>query len=269
MEAAAAAPLFKRGARGVRLTEAGRVLLRHAGGVLDQLETAQRELAGVRDLATGRLRVGPSRPPSRPCCPAPWSLSARSTRASTCRCARGLPLHSCVASGPERRSSPSSGRPDGPPNDDRFAFEPLLDDPLLLAVARDDALARRRSVNLHDLANERWIAASPNASDTFLGVWESLPWQPQVEFVAREWTAKLGLVAAGLGVTLVPGVAATAVREDVALVRVRSQQPAMRSVILATRAGGEPRPHARAFADVLHEVAAELAVELQRRIQDR
>jgi len=43
----------------------------------------------------------------------------------------------------------------------------------------------------------------------------------------------------------------------------------IRSVILATRAGGEPRPHARAFADVLHEVAAELAVELQRRIQDR
>jgi hypothetical protein len=43
----------------------------------------------------------------------------------------------------------------------------------------------------------------------------------------------------------------------------------MRSVVLATRSGGEPRPHARAFADVLHEVAAELAVELQRRILDR
>src|SRR4051794_36655812 len=58
IEAAAGAPLFERAARGVRLTEAGRVLLRYADGVLDQMDAARRELAGMGDLAAGRLRLG-------------------------------------------------------------------------------------------------------------------------------------------------------------------------------------------------------------------
>ena len=78
------------------------------------------------------------------------------------------------------------------------------------------------------------------------------------------------MVAAGLGVTLLPGFAATSIREDVALVRVRSDEPPVRKVALATRAEGEPPPpHVRALADVLQEVAAELALEVQRRIGDR
>jgi hypothetical protein len=58
------------------------------------------------------------------------------------------------------------------------------------------------------------------------------------------------------------------VRDDVSLVRVRSDRPASRTVVLATRAGTELPPHARAFADVLHPIAAELTVEVQRRIHD-
>src|SRR5438094_874875 len=73
---------------------------------------------------------------------------------------------------------------------------------------------RRRSVEIDDLAEESWIAATPQASDTMIGAWQWADWRPRVELVARDWTAKLGLVAAGLGVTLVPGLAADAVRAD-------------------------------------------------------
>ena len=97
-----------------------------------------------------------------------------------------------------------------------------------------------------------------------LGAWQWAEWRPKVELIAKEWTAKLGLVAAGLGVTLVPGLAADAVRPDVALIRIRSDRPASRTVLLARRATDEP-PHARAFAELLHEVASELTSELQRR----
>jgi DNA-binding transcriptional LysR family regulator len=270
MEAAAGAPLFRRASRGVRLTEPGRILLRHAGGVLDELDAAQRELAGVRGAVTGRLRVGAF--PTAVAALLPRALAAfRSLHA-------GVDVSLREGTTPAQLRRLDSGTTDlavvgtAPhrlPDDRRIALEPLLDDPLLLAVSRDHALARRRTVDLADLAREPWIAGSADASDTFHGVWDSLEWQPRVAFVAREWTAKLGLVAAGLGVTLVPGLAATAVRGDVTLVRIRSERPAARSVVLATRASAEPAPHARSFADVLHDVAAELATELQRRIQDR
>lgn len=76
-------------------------------------------------------------------------------------------------------------------------------------------------------------------------------------------------MAAGLGVTIVPGLAAAAVREDVALLRIRSDRPPTRTVLLAGRAGAEPSAHARAFGDALHEVAAQLRLELQRRVRQR
>jgi DNA-binding transcriptional LysR family regulator len=270
LEAAAGAPLFERGSRGVRLTDEGHVLLRHAGGVLDQVDAARRELGDVRGLAKGRLRVGAF--PTAVAALLPRALAAFGSRHA------GVEISLREGTTPSQLRRLRSGAtelavvgtlPGQPLDRDGLAFEPLLDDPLLLAVARGHALARRRIVDLDDLAGERWIAGSSDASETFLGVWDSLRWQPRVEFVAREWTAKLGLVAAGLGVTLVPGLAASAVRDDVALVRVRSERPPMRTVVLATRAATGPPARVRAFADVLHEVAAELAVDLQGRIRDR
>jgi DNA-binding transcriptional LysR family regulator len=76
------------------------------------------------------------------------------------------------------------------------------------------------------------------------------------------------LVAAGLGVRVLPGLAASAVRADVALVGVRAERPLVRAVALATRAGTDAPPPAPAFAEMLHGVAADLKLELQRRIKD-
>jgi DNA-binding transcriptional LysR family regulator len=270
MEVAAGGPLFERGARGVNPTEAGQVLLRHAGEVLDQVDSAARELRGLRDLATGRLRIGAF----------PTAAAALVPRALATLGARHPGVRVSLREGttPSQLRRLRSGAtdiaivgvlPGHPPDDPELALEPLIDDPLLLAISRGHPLARRHTVDVDALANEAWIAASADASDTFLGVFDSLDWEPRVAFAVREWTAKLGLVAAGLGVTLVPGLAAAAVREDVVLLRVRSSRPAHRHVLLATRAGNDPTPSARAFAEVLHEVAAELSVEVRRRVDDR
>lgn len=270
MEAAARGALFERGSRGVRPTEAGQVLLQHAAEVLDRVEVAQRELRGLRELATGRLRVGAF----------PTAVAALVPRAVAAFGAR----HTGVEVSLREGTTPSQVRrlrsgatdiavlgmlPGRPLDEPDLVLEPLVDDPLLLAVGRGHLFARRRSVDVDALANERWVAASADASDTFLGVFDSLGWQPRVAFPVREWTAKLGVVAAGLGVTLVPGLAAAAVREDIVLLRVRTRQPAARRVLLAMRAGTDPTPAARRFAETLHAVAAGLGVELQRRIGDR
>jgi DNA-binding transcriptional LysR family regulator len=150
-------------------------------------------------------------------------------------------------------------------DEDRVVLEPLMDDPLLLAVPLGHRLARRRIVDVESLSAETWVAGSTDPRESLLGAWRWSSWEPDVRYVAREWTAKLGLVAAGLGITLVPSLSATAVRRDVALLRLRSDQPATRSIVLATRAGTEPSPAATALAEALHETAGELSLELQRR----
>lgn len=270
MEAAAGAPLFRRGARGVELTDEGGVIVRHAVAALDQLAAARRELGGMREPAAGTLRVGAF--PTAVAALLPRAIAAFAVPHPSVR----VSLREGVTASQLRRLESGASDlavvgnlPSDLPGAGVFNFEPLLDDPLLLAVGRAHPLARRPSVALDGLRDERWIAASGNPRDTFLGAWATVDWQPRVELVAQEWTAKLGLVAAGLGVTIVPGLAATAVREDVALVRIRSERPPTRDVLLATRAGAEPPAHARAFADALHQVAAELALELQRRIRRR
>jgi DNA-binding transcriptional LysR family regulator len=271
LEAAAGAALFDRGARGVMLTDAGSALLRHAATVLDEVDAARRELQGLSATATGRLRVGAF----------PTAVAALLPRAvATFQATRpGVEVALREGSTPSQLQRIGGGSADlavvgvlpggRPPRDRRIALEHLVDDPLLLAVGPGHSLARRRSVQIDELASESWIAASPKADDTLLGAWQWAEWRPRVEFVAREWTAKLGLVAANLGVTLVPGLAADAVRPDVALVRIRGERQASRAVLVATRSGMRPAPMVQAFAELLHEAAAELAAELERRVSTR
>ena len=76
--------------------------------------------------------------------------------------------------------------------------------------------------------------------------------------VVAEWTAKQGYVAAGLGVALVPGLAAEGVRPDVVLLPVREEEAPARAVYAATVRGRTPSPAVRAFLAVLREEAARL-----------
>lgn len=263
-EAAAGAALFERTARGVRLTDAGRVVLRHGSSALDGMAVARRELGDLH--GTGRLRVGAF----------PTAIAAMVPRAMVAF-GVGHPgvrvvLKEGITRGQLRRVA--AGTVDiavvGPVAEgglDGTGVEltPLLDDPLLLAVARDHRLAGAAAVGLDELRGERWIAGNAEAGETFLAAWG--PQRPRVEFVVGEWTAKLGLVAAGLGVTLVPGLAVPALRADVALVRIRSPHPASRAVSLATRPGAAAGAHLGALAEQIHTAAAALAVEVEGRIR--
>lgn len=255
IEAAAGLPLFERTARGVRLTEAGRVVLRHGGSALDGMDVARRELGDLS--GTGRLRVGAF----------PTAIAALLPRALVAFGA-GHPgvrvvLKEGLTRGQLRRVAAGSIELAvvGPaPETEGVEFIPLLDDPLLLAVARDHRLAGAGVVGLDELVGERWIAGNAEAGETFLAAWG--PQRPDVEFVVGEWTAKLGLVAAGLGVTLVPGLAVPALRPDIVLLQIRSPHPATRTVALATRPGAAAGGHLRAFVEQIHRTAAALAAEV-------
>src|SRR6185369_2100608 len=74
---------------------------------------------------------------------------------------------------------------------------------LLVAAPATHPLARGDAIDLADLRGQRWIAGS--GDDRAMGVWPGLDERPEIAHTARDWLAKLLLVAAGCGLTTVPG----------------------------------------------------------------
>jgi len=81
----------------------------------------------------------------------------------------------------------------------------LAERALCLAVPASHPLARQNAADLADLRGQRWIASPSAADETLMGVWPGLDERPQITHTARDWLTKLHLVAAGCGVTSVPG----------------------------------------------------------------
>jgi DNA-binding transcriptional LysR family regulator len=109
----------------------------------------------------------------------------------------------------------------------------------------------RRAVRVEELAGEAWVAGSARAEETLLAASVRLGFRPRIEFVVQEWTAKFGFVAAGLGVTLVPGFAARIVPAEVVLLPLDASAFPPRLVVAATLAG-------RAVPGVVSAFLAEL-----------
>ncbi|MFD2763577.1 LysR family transcriptional regulator [Micromonospora eburnea] len=260
LEAELGSPLFDRLPRGVALTESGRCLLAHAEAVLDRLEAARRDLAALRDLTAGRLRVGAF--PTAVAALVPRALAAfRSAHPQV-----ALSLVEGLTPGLLDRLLAGdadvvvvSAAPDQPLDEDRFDLHHLVDEVLLVAVPRAHRLAHRRTVRLRELADEAFIAGSATAEETLLRATLPAGFRPRIDIVAAEWTGKLGCVAAGLGVALVPALAVRATPPDLALLRLHPDDASVRRVFAAT-AGGRSRPPAvRRFLDHLDTVAAGLA----------
>jgi DNA-binding transcriptional LysR family regulator len=259
LEAETGARLFDRLPRGVALTEEGRCLLGHADAVLDRLATAQRDLAALRGLGAGRLRVGAF--PTAVAALVPRALSA--FRAEYPDVALSLvegrtpQLLERLAEG-DADVAVVSAPPDQPLDASRFALRHLLDERLLVAVPRTHRLARRRTVRLAELTGESFVVGSATAEETLLRATLPSGFQPRIDIVAAEWTGKLGCVAAGLGVALVPALAIRATPADLALLRLHRDDATVRQVFAATLAGRRIPPAVAPFVHLLASEAAAL-----------
>ena len=250
LEADVGATLFDRGARGVRLTEAGRYLLTHADAVLDRLSVARDDLAALRAQAVGRLRVGSFATAGAALVPGAISTLLAERPGVEIRHRDGLTreLVTQVIDG-ALDVAVIAGYPD------RIAALPavrlrlLCEEPVLVALPAGHRLAGRRTIRLSDLANEVWIAGSASPGETLIRATLRQGFAPRIGWVVKEWTGKLGFVAAGLGITLVPALGATGTRPDVVLVGLRPQDTPMRQIHVAT--AGEPTGLVRRFVDAL------------------
>ncbi|MEV8312630.1 LysR family transcriptional regulator [Streptomyces sp. NPDC059900] len=249
-------PLFDRLPRGVRPTAHGRTLLPHAEATMARLHAMQRELTALRDVTGGTLRFGAFATADAALVPrAIAAFRARHPGVTLTR-EEGLTprllarlgdgeLDLAIVSSTGGALSADSG------GTDAYELHHLLDEALYVAVPAGHPLADHASVRLHQLADEDWISGSAQAEGTLLEEAHRHGFRPRVAHVVAEWTAKQGYVAAGLGVTLVPALAAESVRPDITLVPVHDEDAPPRAVYAATARGRAAPPAVQPFLAAL------------------
>lgn len=259
VERAAGAPVFERRREGVRATEAGRVVLRHAVAVLDEIDAADRALRGL-PAESGTVRLGLF--PSAGAVLLPRALAVlRRTRPGitvTTREGTTPALVRSLRAGVVDLAVLASAPPFRAPDDETPALRvtTLSERELRVAVPATHPLAAEDAVDVEDLRGQRWIASRSARDEPMLGVWPGLDGRPEVTHTTRDWLTKLRLVAAGCGLTTVPASFAAVAPAGVQVLAVRGGSTERRRVVVAHVPDRLPDA-ARHVADALRTAATE------------
>ena len=260
LEAETGVALLERHPRGVTLTAAGQTLVAHAEGIIARLEAAEDAMSAIAGLRGGRLRMA-----SFPTAGATLMPLAIATFRS-----RYPDVELTLAEGEPEDIAPRlrAGELDlallfefdgqTPLQGDMTRVE-LLDDPMHLALPHDHPLADRPRIRLAELENEAWVQTS-RQSPCALQVVRSCHaagFEPNVAFESDDYQTVQGLVAAGVGVALIPQLALSAIRENI-VIRSLSPTPPVRQIIAAAPSGARLVPAAPAMLSILHEAAERL-----------
>ncbi|WP_410631167.1 LysR family transcriptional regulator [Amycolatopsis sp. cmx-4-83] len=240
LERGAGVALFERRPDGVRLTQPGLTLLRHARTILASVDAAGRDLSGhgsrTEHVRLGMfLSAGPVVLPAalaRLAVTAPWArvTTREGTTPGLARALRTGSLDVAVLT-----SRPPHRSPDG--ETPRLHVTTVHDAELLVAVSASGSFAGRTSVQVDELVDAPWIAAPSSSSEPLLGVWPGLPGRARVVHSARDWLTKLHLVAGGFGLTTIPESLAPLLPPGVTALRVEGAPPEVRRVLVARLPG--------------------------------
>ncbi|MFD4922740.1 LysR family transcriptional regulator [Streptomyces goshikiensis] len=248
-------PLLEAQGRRVRLTDAAHLVLRHAEAVFAQLERADAEIAGYLAGEAGEVRVG-AFSTAVPALVVPAAAALRLThpgveiRVRETEAAESYELLSAGAV--DLALSLAAHAPSA--RDPRFTRIPLLADPLDVALPPEHPLARSPRLRLADLSGEPWIyGGSGPWSQITLSACEAAGFVPEQAHSAAGWSAILALVEAGMGVALIPRMAAG--RATGVAVRDLGRDRPVRHVIAATRRGTDAAPAVARVLDALREAA--------------
>jgi DNA-binding transcriptional LysR family regulator len=217
--------LFVRLPRGVRPTHAGEIAIDQARAILARvidLESHLRDLAG---LDAGRIRLAAF--PSANISLVPTAV-ADFTHSHPGISVTLVPSRHAVDA--VRTGEIDLGLVtdlDHPPTRDGVTFMPLVEDELFIALARDHKLARSNRVRLSDLGAETWIeGVHPDCLGNLDNLAKAIGAPPNIGYTCEDWNAKQSFVAAGLGISIFPGLAAAHVRDDIVLRRPNPDLPA-------------------------------------------
>jgi len=257
LEAEAGMALLERHPRGVSLTAAGQTLVGHAEGILAGLDAAEAALSEIAGLRGGRLRVASFPTAGATLMPVAiatfrsshpdveLTLAEAEPEAIIPRLRAGeLDLALLFEFAGERLREEDIDRAE------------LLEDPMYLALPREHRLAGKERLRLEDLHGESWVQtsrSSPCARQVVRSC-HAAGFEPSVSFETDDYQTVQGLVAAGVGVALIPELALSVVRDDI-LIRALSPGPPVRQVIAAVPAGARLVAAAPVMLGVLQEAA--------------
>ena len=271
LEAETGTKLVQRVGRGIRLTDAGRLLAERAIEVIGRLDAAENELAVFAGLRAGRLRLAAFPSALGTIVPTAAailherhpSFDLRLTEAEPPEALRMLRAgYVDVAlifrhepddgGGGARRSLPSET--DDFQDRDDLREQVLLSEPMHL-IMPDTAVCGGEPplaapvtelwpADLARLADQRWIAGCDRCREHLLRQCAAAGFTPRISFTTDDFVAAQALVTAGLGVTLLPALALRAARNPgIRTARLRGTR---RSVV-AVRYGEAPDPPATAL----------------------
>jgi len=260
LEREAKTQLVTRGSRGIKLTEAGEALVRHADAILTRLADAEAELEAIAGLRGGRLRLAAF--PTVGATLMPLAIANFRERHPDIELTvrqlepeDSLPLLKSGELDIALTIEPSTGM-----DTDGLDISFLLDDPMFAALPLNHPLAQKSRVRLKDLAGDAWIGTTDSCSCGALvrNQCIRMGFEPQITFESDDYLAVQGLIAAGVGVALIPTLALTTVRDDI-IIRDLGPDAPVRQIAAATLPGAQRSPAARAMLEVLTDVAAQYA----------
>ncbi|MDJ0852682.1 MAG: LysR substrate-binding domain-containing protein [Myxococcota bacterium] len=217
-EALGDVPLFDRSRRRVALTEAGAALVDESRRLLDQLERAVERTRRVARGEAGRLRIGFISTADYTVLPALLETYRR-------RCP-GVDVELLESTGDEQVRLLEEGSLDvgiliPAERSAGLAWLPLYREPLVAVLPRRSPLARRRgALPVKALRGEPFVLfprpLAPSLYDEILATTRKAGFSPTIGQEARQMQTIIGLVAGGLGVSIVPACMQKLERRDVA-----------------------------------------------------
>ena len=262
LEKSTGVAVLQRVGRNVRLTDAGRELVRHAEQLLRGMEAAQvamervgGEVRGVLDLTVYESVAATMLAPLLELLASRYPDLRLRTRqydpdaALAALAAGDIDLAFTI----DYRHAPAA------PIDDIVRYS-VAEDRFHLAVPSDDPL-RKPVVALAELADRQFIASPPALScgRWILAACREAGFEPDIVHQLDDFPTSLHLVAAGQGIALVPDLGLVHVPPGV---RILDPDPSLsRTIQLAYRSASEDRPAVLAVRDALVEVAQGLELE--------
>jgi molybdate transport repressor ModE-like protein len=266
LEAETGTRLVERSGRGVRLTDAGRLLAGRAEEILGRLDAAEQELAAHVGQREERIRVASFPSALATMVPAAAArlraehpgvelLLAEAEPQGAARMLRtgrvDLALVFAYLQQGKAGTQPAPGYGD---EEDGVRARLLLDEPVHLVTQAGAAPPPRTAGGrLAGYAEHRWIAGCERCRAHLLWQCELAGFTPQIAFTTDDVLVAQALAAAGLGVALLPDLALRAARHP----GVRTEPlPGARRQVLALSYGEPPGPPAaERLLDALAEAA--------------
>lgn len=247
LESELGTPLFNRGRRETVLTSAGETLRQHAEALLERAAAAKRAVKDLISLRGGRLTIGAI--PSVSACLLPAAIAAFRKLHPLVELALYEGTSEIVAQWVD------SGRVEFgivqlPTSSGSFDEHPLFVEPFVALISKNHSLTKQKTIALAKLADEPFILYKGRARDTALTACRTAGFEPRIACESSELETIRSLVAAGLGIAILPRLATRQATPGCAVVRLRDD-PVERQVALLTRSGHSTSPSAAAFREIL------------------